>query len=510
MSSRLFKGVIGTAQKLSEGVYAFAVDHNDKQWSGFMKACAQRRAAYNNDLNVLFPDWNLQNTKERLLMPDMTIRNLVKKFAVNIFPNGTTFNANDETANKILQGIILETKLKAKLPIIVTEAGLNGYCVLRSVWDEVDSQWVIEVKPAEYSEVHFDENSTEKVAGISFCFPVMRGGKKFWYKEKWTKEKYQIWPEKPEVIEGQRPKFNDDDRGIVVEVNTYGDIPCTVVWHQLSTETYYAPLIRDDDIWLAKSLIRLRNKRHYAHLEHGDPTLVIKNNEGSEPIQRGVGATIKISSADQHDAEASLLEMSGLPDSYRQELIEGVKDLYDSAGLTPPSDEETFKAGVQASAVALRIRDKGEVDTIEGLRETAYSQVLVHLKKLLLMGKATKKTNLYKELIDNESPYEVTAKYPDFFPKSDDEILVGLSVLESSHLSAKERGEREAQLLGVTDQTEIKEIIANIEQDKDIAIASNMNDAGLIDENGEPVNANTNSSRPQGRGVVPDNNSRNV
>lgn len=126
------------------------------------------------------------------------------------------------------------------------------------------------------------------------------------------------------------------------------------------------------------------------------------------------------------------------------------------------------------------------------------------------MGKATKKTNLYKELIDNESPYEVTAKYPDFFPKSDDEILVGLSVLESSHLSAKERGEREAQLLGVTDQTEIKEIIANIEQDKDIAIASNMNDAGLIDENGEPVNANTNSSRPQGRGVVPDNNSRNV
>lgn len=422
-----------------------------------------RRAIYNGELSRVFPDWPRQLPDEPLLMPDKAVEWVVDKFATNMFPAGTVYSVADERVNDLLQHIIEVTRLEMKTKEICKEAALMGYCGLRSVWSEKLNDWITEVKPREHLRIETDPFCREIIVANGVCYPIEKGGKIYWYKERWTKEEYWLWPLKEGGLGGQEPEFKPEDA--IVTPHAFGDIPITLVFHEFSSSCIAESAVSSKDILESKALIRLRNKRHFAHLEHLDPTLVITNDESGKPIRRGVGAIIRLSSGDKESpASAELLESSGIPESVKEEITDLISNIFRSAGLTPPNEDEIMKAGTDMPGVALRIRDKGEATTIDGLRLKGYSQVLRHLDKMLKMGARTRKTPEYFAVVEsNKETWSVEAKYPPFFPPTDQDILLKQQILKASHLSAKEKAEREAQFMGVDSPEEIQIMIDNIE-----------------------------------------------
>jgi hypothetical protein len=467
MLGNVYGAVTQAAKNIIQNGVSWAFNVQASQitaWHEFMDDCNLRRAAFDNNFGVLFKEWN--HPKERLLIPDMTIKQLVLKLAINMFPSGTNFTTADKASTELLQTIMENTRLHLKLKHVVEEAAINGFCGLRSVWSDELNEWVIEVKPYEHLEVVTDAEFAEIVRAIYVCFPLapQPGQPRMWFREKWTATEYWRWPLTPEAVPGVRPLFSDEDRGISVETNTFGEIPITLVHHEYDPERIGQPVITEDGIKLARALIRLKNKRHYAHLEHMDPTLVTKNAPAGQEFQRGVGAHINLVAEDDQEVGAELLTFEGLPESVQLELDDHIETLFRNAGLTGPKLEEVMKSGTEVSGVALRIRDKGEEDTINTLRLQSYSKVLNHLEMLLRLGAKTRKKPEYRAINpDKQETWQIEADYPEFFPLTPQEILDEMAILEQSHLSAQERGRREAQLLEVDHPDEIQAIIDNLE-----------------------------------------------
>lgn len=427
-----------------------------------------KRAVYDCTFDILFPYWKAQLPNEPLLTPDRSIEVAVKRFAFNMFPAQTVFNVVDEKLNELLQDINKQIKLDSKCEQIVSEASLMGFVALRSVWSDLVNGWLLELKPFEQTTVEYHPTAHDIVLSVTFSYPMYIGLKKYWYKEKWTNDEYWEWP-LVEVGRQVQAEPNMPDKRAIIVPNTFGEIPVTIVYHRYCAHTPGQSAFNDKDILNAKALVRLRNKKHLTHLEHLDPSLVVVNNSSNEPIKRGAGAIIRLKSDDPNaPASAELLESAGVPESVDKEINDHVVAIFKGAGLTPPSEEEILKHNkTDVPGVALRIRDKGEATTIETLRIKGYAQVMRHLEKLMRMGAFTHKTPEYSTVnLSDPTSYEVSAKFPPFFPPSDQDVLIKMNILKMSHLSAKEKAEREAQYLDVESIEEINEIQSNIEAEK--------------------------------------------
>lgn len=477
MFSRMRSAVVDAARSGIRAVVNFAYQNAVQvERQRELALDALRRAAYTNNLDDLFEGkWPKgPDVREKLLMPDMTIRQMVDKFATNIFIKGTAFSGADETKTVLIQDIIKATTLNQKLTDITTEAALMGYVGLRSVWHTELNNWVIEIKPKEEIRT---ERDGERITAIIIQYQFWDTDKVLkWYREKWTDAEYTLW--EPIKVTGMNRNQEPDweKAKFSTEINTFGEIPITLVSHQYSQTDIGIGVVRKDDIDLAKALVRLKNKRHFAHLEHMDPTVAVLNGSDDDDVERGVGAVIRIrANSSELPPNVQLLEMAGVPDSVKDEIMEHVVNFYKNAGLTPPSEDDIFRTGTTSSAVALRVKDTDESKTMETLRDDGYSAVAQHLEKLLRMGARTRKHPDYAQVginPDDPESYKVVVKYPPFFPPTPEEQMTTLQTLRQSHLSAAEKAKREAQIFLIEDQAEIDEIQANIEQEQELQQAA--------------------------------------
>lgn len=471
----MFPSVVNLAKNSIMSVINWANNGQTYIPSATPDEMALRRAAYDCNFKVLFPDWTKLLPHEPLLTPDKTIEWVVDKFATNLYPSDTSYQTADQTTTELLQQIIEQTLFVMKTDTICQEAALMGLVGLRSVWSDLKQQWLLEIKPREQLNIVTDPDSRDIITAIEVSYPLTQNNKYYWYKERWTDTQYFKWPLK-EVAQYQKtpPEFKENEAS--VEPNTFGEIPITLVWHTYDPDCLGDAAISCKDILDAKCLIRLRNKRHFSHLEHMDPTVVVVNDDGDSKIRRGVGQLIRVKSPEPRvQADVKLLESKGVPESVKDEILETTRNIFKSAGLTPPTDDDIISAGTDVAGVALRIRDKGEAETIKTLREKGYSQVLRHLDKLLRMGARTRKLPAYSAVnLADSATWSVEAKFADFFPPTDQDILLKMQILKMSHLSDKEKAEREAQYMGVDAPEEVQAIMDNLAHERDLMEANTV------------------------------------
>ena len=425
-----------------------------------------RRAAYHNIFDTLF-----KGTDDfPYVTPDDTIRNVIGKLSSNVFPKGTAIKANDEKVDLLLQQVFKDTNFQLKTESIVMESALMGYCGLRSFYDPFAQKWLLEVKPKEFLIIETVEGQPEEILAIGMEWPVERvlNNKRvtFWNRERWTKEYWEFWPEKREEIDGRKPTFKREDAFPAVE-NTYGEIPITIIPHVYSVCEYGVGVVNESEILNAKSMIRLRHKRHYGHLKYMDPNPVIKNRTNpGEPISMGIGEVIDIQAGDPNlPVDMTLLEFAGMPESVKEEMYETAKAIYGAAGLKAPPPEEVLKLGNdQSSGTALRVKDKDDAKTIEMLRDNGYSQVLRHFEKILRMGKNLNLHEYGGINIKNDETWTITAKFPVFFPPTDEEIGLKLANMKAANLPTEIQSPIIAGLFGIDDPEQIAAIQKRLEE----------------------------------------------
>jgi hypothetical protein len=422
-----------------------------------------RRAAYYSVFDTLF----LQGDKFPYINPDKTLKKVIGKLSCYMFPKGTTFKIEDDGANDLLQAIIEQTKFQLKTESIVTEAALMGYCGLRTVYDSYLQRWIYEVKPKEYLVIETMPGIPEEIVAIGMEWPIDRQAngktKRFWKKERWTVDTYQVWREKPETTEG-KPRFKDEDLEFT-EPNNYGEIPYSIVPHFYDADFFGVGVVNDEEILTVKSLIRLRHKRHFGHLKYMDPNPVRKNHANpGEPLDMSIGNVIDLTQGDENmPVDLSLLEFAGMPDSVKDEFYDHVKALYEAAGLKAPPKEDVVKAGTDVAGVALRVLEKDDAETIATLRDNGYSQVLRHFEKILRMGKNLNLPEYSGINTEDPEALKITAKFPDFFPPTDADISLKLANMEAANLPADVMAPMVASLFGIEDPVVIQKIQQGIE-----------------------------------------------
>lgn len=418
-----------------------------------------RRAACNNVFESLFAH---SIDSFPYVVPDKTLKKVIGRMAFSMFPRQTVFLCEDEASNNLLVDFIEKTLFDLKTENIVEEAAMMGFCGLRTVWVDELKKWILEVKPKEYLVIEAYPGVPGEVLAIGLEWPVERkeNGKTrtYWKKERWTNEEYQVWAEKSETLDGQKPTFKPEEA--ITEPNNYGEIPYTIVPHIYDAARHGVGIIGEEEILAAKALIRLRHKRHFAHLKYMDPNPVRKNHaDPGEPLDLGIGQVIDLQQVDENMPVAlELMEFSGIPESVKDEIYDHTKAIYEAAGFKAPPPEEVFKVGSQSSGVALRIRDKDDADTIQTLRDGGYSNVLRHFEKVLRMGA---RLNLPEySVINPEDPktWTVTAIFPDFFAPTDEEIAVKLANMRTAELPADITGPMVAALFGIEDPEQIEAV----------------------------------------------------
>ena len=429
-----------------------------------------RRAAYHSVFDTLF------ETKDPsgypYVVPDKTIKDVVDKLNNLIFPTGTVFKAVNHALENLLDGIVKETKFQLKTEEIVEEAAVLGDCALRSVWDAEKACWLFEIKEKEYLIIESPQGKPEQIDAIGLEWPIIRVEKgqarRYWKKERWTLELYEVWREKVEKTDGQKPEFKPEDRESS-EPNTYGELPITLVPHYFDSDGYGHGIVGAEEILSAKALIRLRHKRHFAHLKYMDPNAVRKNHsDKTEPVDLSIGAVIDIQQVDENmPVDLTLLEYSGIPDSAKDEFYDHVKAIYKAGGLkAPPPDDETFKTGTSSSGVALRLLDKDDFETIKTLRDNGYSQVTRHFEKIFRMGKNLGLPDYAGINPENAESYGITVKFPDFFPPTDDEIALKLANIKAANLPSSIAAQMIATIFGIEDPAIIQQIQSNIDAER--------------------------------------------
>jgi hypothetical protein len=424
-----------------------------------------RRAAFNNVFDTLFQ----QVDDFPYVVPDKTLKNVIKKLGDNVFPKGTVFSLEDKTANALLQDLIRQTKFQLKTENIITEAALMDWCAVRTVYDDLLDRWLLEVKPKEYITIETVPGVPDEITGVSCIWPtrtVKEGSKAvtYWKKERWTDDVYQAWPEQPQRS-NEVPKFKPEDAA--TEDNGYGEIPYTLVPHYFDSDCVGLGVVGPEEILTVKALIRLRHKEHWGHQKYMDPNPVRTNHANpGEPIDMGIGKVIDITQADPNlPADLKLLEFAGMPDSVDKETHDHISGMYAAAGLKPPPLEGNEKAGtnVAIAGVAMRLLDTDDAKTIETLRDNGYSQVPKIFERILRMGANLGRPEFGFVNPEDSETYTVSVKYPDFFPPTDADIAQKLANYEAANLPADIIAPKIAALFGIEDPEAIRKIQAGIE-----------------------------------------------
>lgn len=426
-----------------------------------------RRAAFHNVFDTLF----LKLDDFHFVVADKTLQKVIGKLADNVFPRGTVFTHEDKGTNELLLDIIRQTKFDLKSEKIVTESSLMGYCGLRSVYDTLLGRWLLEVKQKEYLIIETVEGVPDEIVALGVEWPVERkeGGRTYiyWKKERWTNETYEFWPEKREGPHG-KPKFLPGEA--TTEPSVYGEIPITLVPHFFDSGCHGTGVVSEDEILTVKNLLRLHHKRHFGHLKYMDPNPVIKNRaDKGQPLDMGIGKVIDLENFDEKlPVDIQLLEFAGMPESVKDEFYHHVKALYDAAGLKAPPLEQIEKPGTNNSGVALRLIDKDDAKTIESLRDNGYSQVVRHFEKILRMGANMSLPEYSGITLDNPESWTVTAKFPAFFPPTDEEIGLKLSNMRQAKLPPEIMGPMVAALFGIEDEKATQQIIENLKEQAEL------------------------------------------
>lgn len=426
-----------------------------------------RRAAYHSVFSTLFesPD------TFPYVVPDKTLKDVVDKLNNLIFPTDTVFKPNNEALEDLLADLLEQTKFQLKTEEVVEEAAVMGYCGIRSVWDEEQEKWLYEIKEKEYLIIETPEGKPEQIDAIGLEWPIVRKEKgkevRYWRKERWTLETYELWQAKEEKLNGEKPEFKPEDLELTTE-NTYGELPITLIPHYFDSQCHGHGVVGPEEILSAKALIRLRHKRHFAHLKYMDPNVVRKNHAApGEPIDMGIGTVIDLQQIDEKGpTDLTLLEFAGIPESAKDEFLDHVTALYKAAGLKPPPPEEVFKPGTESSGIAIRLLDKDDAKTVQTLRDNGYSQVIRHFEKILRMGANLRLPDYAGINPEDKDSYGITAKFPDFFPPTEDEKAMMIANFKAAMLPTRIIAQKIAAMYGLEDPEDLKEIERNLEDEK--------------------------------------------
>ena len=432
-----------------------------------------KRAAYNNVFGRLF----VQTDDFPWVTPIKTLQWVVGTLENNMFPTGTKLSVVDNKTNELLQGLLQSSKFNLRAEKIVSESALMGYSGLRTVWSAEYQKWIFEVKPKEYLVIESAEGLPEQIIAVGLEWPIDRLDAKgrtvrYWAKERWTNETYERWVEKKATAEG-KPLFKPDDEK-TVEPNTYEEIPITIIPHFWDPDLYGTGVVQEDEVLTVKSLIRLRHKRHFGHLKFMDPAIVrINHVNPEESIDLGIGGKVDIRQSDpEAPTDLKLLEYAGMPESVKDEMYDLMKDLYSAAGLKPPSKEEVDKAMTNDSGVALRLRDRSDAETIKTLRDNGYSEVLRHYEKVLRMGARLNLPDYRMINPDDKEAWSITAKFPDFFPPTPEEVQTQIFTMKAAKLPPELMAPKIAELFGIEDEQHIKMIQESIQAELDMQEAA--------------------------------------
>lgn len=429
-----------------------------------------RRAAYHSVFDTLFlsPD----PSGYPYITPDTTLQDVVGKLSDWIFPTETVFKTTNEALQELFDNLLEQIKFDLKTEKIVEESAVMGYCGLRSVWDVEQGIWLYEIKPKEYLVIETPEGKPEQTNAIGLEWPIIRMEKgkesRYWRKERWTIDTYQLWRALPEKTPGQKPEFKPEDIE-KEESNDYGELAITVVPHYYDPECKGRGIVQEAQVLTVKALIRLHFKEHFAHLKYMDPNPVRKNHANpDDALNLSIGNVIDLQQANEAmPTDLTLLEYAGIPESAEGERYRHEKALYRAAKLKPPPPDEMNKPGVENSGVALRLIDKDDAKTVQTLRDNGYSQVLKHFEKILRMGARLGLPEYSAINPEDRDSYGVTAQFPDFFPPTDDEIAIKLANFKAANLPSAIMAPMIAALFGIEDPAIIAAIAVGVDEERE-------------------------------------------
>lgn len=436
-----------------------------------------RRALKECDLKALMPEWSIPD--EPLLIPTGIAHRMIGKFTNNLFPYDTIWmvakppGQQEPAINQpLLEGIIEQTKFLELLDEIISEAAWLDYCAIRMVAPDNADKWIVEVINREFLELTPDPEDPRDFKYVTVTYPrIDPDGKKFWFKERWSKDTVEIWKPVGTRIEVQTaPKFDKDP--VKTDVHFYGEIPFTIVYHKYDSKAVGKGTIGKHDVLTLKATIRLLNKQHFSHLVGMAPLLSIKDAKvKSGRVSRAASSVLMLESDGEAGtgAEVKYVEMGDLPQSVQDELYNYTRELYEMNGLTAPSKEEFAKTGIQDSGVAVRLTSKDDEQTIKTLRGRGYANVIRALEKMLRMG-ARVGMEAYSS-VNPEDPqtWRIECKFSEFFPMTLDDKTKEAGLINLSPLPAEQKAQRWAQVMGVDDPDVINEMAAKLQEEEDMA-----------------------------------------
>jgi len=424
-----------------------------------------RRAVFDCDFETLF----ISADEQPLLRGDSCIKDITARLADTIFPEGMTLGAGDDAVTGLLNSAVLGMA-GAESPLfkfrgVVPESAVMGWCAIRSVWIPDIERWLFEVHQSENVQIDTFPGVPDAVLRIALVWSFQgTDGKTYYEKERWTAATLpgesgtlERWRPLPALAGGRRPDFATTPD--TTEVNTYGEIPVTIVPHLPDAKNIGVGFVGMVEVGKFKALLQRHQKRHYSDLFAANPVRVCKNHANpGEQFNYGLGATVHLQQSGRDEpVDLVNLDQPRIGTDYDETTEQLRAELWAAAGLKKPSVAEKTVVGNVASGSALEVLSEPEQKKIQSLRSGGYQAVLKHLAKVLRMGKAL---NLQGYAIVPDDVV-VSATYPDFYEPTSQDLLLKIQVWQSAKLPPDYIAQQIATLFKIQDPELVEQIRLN-------------------------------------------------
>lgn len=428
------------------------------------------RAHYEDDLDHIFKKIEKD---DRPTVPAGLCQSIIDRSVSHLFPEGTTARIEDDKLNELLQDINKQTKVLEKLEMIGIEGHVTGTVGLKSVYLPEAQQWTLDIQCVESLHIDHDPLDAEKILAIRirFRFKQMEGGleKEYWYQERWTTIDYTRWLPVP-VVPGQVPEFKDDQIDTTVSgPHKYGEIPITIIRHQLVLDSAFGKGEIDSRMKaFSRNLSVSISKTGVADQLIQTPAYVRKNASNKDRISIKPSAVIDIDGDGDNPPDFTALEHTQTPESSfkYQEKLKAMA--FEAAQVTNPDSEKEMKAGGTVSSVAWKAFNLPFVKKIKKLRiRYGEAGIEAHLEKMLRMGKALSLPEYSAINVEDAASYNVELQYPPFFEPTTTEKQEEVTLYQTADLPPEEQARRIASVLDITDEQIIQDIQSEIEEKKE-------------------------------------------
>lgn len=436
------------------------------------------RAYYEDDLDVIFKKVDKDN---RPCIPSGLCQSIIDRSVSYLFPEGTTAKIQDEALDKLLQSILQKTKALEKLDMIGVEGHVTGTVGLKSIWLSDEKQWTFDIQCIESLIIDHDPLNAEKISAIRIRFRFIRQenglDKEYWYQEQWTETDYTEWNPIP-VVPGQVPEFKPEDINQEKSgPHGYGEIPITLICHQLQLDTPLGKGEIDKRMRkFSRALAISLSKTGVADQLIQTPAYVRKNSANKDKITVKPAGVIDVDTNGEGDPDFGPLEQHEVPESSFKYQDKLKAMAFEAAQVTNPDIEKEMKAGGTISSVAWKAFNLPFMKKIKKLR-VRYGEagVEAHFEKILRMGKALNLPEYGSVNLEDDASYNVELVYPPFFEPTTAEKQEEVTLYQTANLPAEEEAKRVAGVFDITDEALIQAIQDEIEEKKELEKPTPLN-----------------------------------